>query len=237
MPDFDPNRIDKEVIEIVRLGDSSEVLLDLKDEHGQIADAVVTDPPYGMDIGRPGNEMGERIIGDKTVDEAVAILESIIQSMDGILDQGSPVLFFAGDKNLCKATDNVVEGHLDVQQWLVWDKDWIGPWATDQRWRPNHEHLIFATNGEPHFINKNRSDGDVLKFRRVPGQNKTHPTEKPTTLLRYLIESITDEGDIILDPFAGTGSTLEAAKETGRGYIGIEIDEDFYEIMVERLKD
>lgn len=62
-----------------------------------------------------------------------------------------------------------------------------------------------------------------------------HPTEKPVELLEQLIDATTRDGDLILDPFAGCGSTLLAAKIKGRRYIGIEIKEDYYKTAEERL--
>jgi site-specific DNA-methyltransferase (adenine-specific) len=64
-----------------------------------------------------------------------------------------------------------------------------------------------------------------------------HPTEKPVGLLANLITSVTKPGDLILDPFAGSGSTLVAAKKTGRRFIGVELDDDFYQIAQRRIEE
>jgi len=63
-----------------------------------------------------------------------------------------------------------------------------------------------------------------------------HPTQKPIELLEYLVKTYTQEGDLVLDNCAGSGSTLLAAKNLGRQYIGIEKDKEYYDICVERLK-
>ena len=63
-----------------------------------------------------------------------------------------------------------------------------------------------------------------------------HPTEKPVELMEDIITSITRENDIILDPFAGSGSALVAAKQTGRRYIGIELDDGYYQTARQRLE-
>ena len=64
-----------------------------------------------------------------------------------------------------------------------------------------------------------------------------HPTEKPVGLLANLITSVTKPGDLILDPFAGSGSTLVAAKKTGRRFIGVELDDDYYQIAQRRVEE
>ena len=62
-----------------------------------------------------------------------------------------------------------------------------------------------------------------------------HPTEKPVRLLERLISLVSDKGDIILDPFCGSGSTCEAAKNIGRDFIGVEIDSEYYAGAYNRL--
>ena len=64
-----------------------------------------------------------------------------------------------------------------------------------------------------------------------------HPTEKPVGLLANLISSVTKPGDLILDPFAGSGSTLVAAKKTGRRFIGIELDDDYFVTAQRRIEE
>lgn len=73
------------------------------------------------------------------------------------------------------------------------------------------------------------------QFNNIIG-NKLHPTEKPTELLKFYINNSSNVGDLICDPFAGSGSTLLAAKELDRKYIGYEIDEIYYKIADDRLQ-
>lgn len=71
------------------------------------------------------------------------------------------------------------------------------------------------------------------KWRR---QDQIHPTQKPVELMEYLINTYTNEGDLILDNCAGSGSTLLAAKNLNRQFIGIEKEKQYYDICLERLK-
>lgn len=80
---------------------------------------------------------------------------------------------------------------------------------------------------------RGKRDSNVLYFSKT--QNKYHPTEKPTDLLEYLITKLSDEGQLVLDCFAGSGSTCLAARNTNREYIGIELDSDYFKTMQERL--
>ena len=110
--------------------------------------------------------------------------------------------------------------------------------ATNDTWLPNIEHcLVFKQKGAPRY-----NDGYELKSKWYLSQtNKSdkelynHPTIKPMELVkRHLLHS-TNENDIVLDPFLGSGTTCVAAKELGRQYIGIEINEKYYQIAKDRL--
>lgn len=80
--------------------------------------------------------------------------------------------------------------------------------------------------------------GSVLRFKSVGNRahEREHPTQKPVALMRWLVETYSNKGDIILDPYAGSGSTLLAAKEMGRGYIGIELQPEYVEVCKKRLE-
>ena len=77
---------------------------------------------------------------------------------------------------------------------------------------------------------------DILEFNVVPNRNgKLHPTQKPVELLEWLIKTYSNEGDTILDNCMGSGSTGVACKNTNRNFIGIELDEKYFEIASNRL--
>ena len=95
-----------------------------------------------------------------------------------------------------------------------------------------YEMCIYA-NFSPQKLNGKR-DNDILKFKRAG--NQYHPTEKPVALLSFLLNKSTEEFDIILDPFLGSGTTAVAAKQLGRKFIGIEISEKYCKIARDRLR-
>lgn len=75
---------------------------------------------------------------------------------------------------------------------------------------------------------------NILEFNN-PNKNVLHPTQKPVDLCEYLIKTYTNKGEMILDNCAGSGSTLVAAKNLNRQFIGIEKEKEYYEIYMERL--
>ena len=79
---------------------------------------------------------------------------------------------------------------------------------------------------------------NILEFNVVPNRNgKLHPTQKPTGLLEYLIKTFTNKGDVVLDNCMGSGSTGVAAVNTDRSFIGIELDDKYFEIAENRINE
>jgi site-specific DNA-methyltransferase (adenine-specific) len=112
---------------------------------------------------------------------------------------------------------------------LVWDKITFGMGAV---FRNQHEFIVHMTSGNPEAPPR-RDVGNVLRFPAV--RNGSHPTEKPVPLLGTLLSVVTASGGTVLDPFAGAGSTLVAARELGYRAIGIDSDERWCERAALRL--
>jgi site-specific DNA-methyltransferase (adenine-specific) len=96
-------------------------------------------------------------------------------------------------------------------------------------------HGVGAFNEEA-FLKFEPNPDNVLRSNFLPGESGFHPTQKPITLMQAFIELTTLEGHIVLDPFCGSGSTLVAAKNSGRKYIGFEISPDYALVAKERLE-
>lgn len=97
----------------------------------------------------------------------------------------------------------------------------------------NCEYVLFLRKGRAKRIN-NVGSKTVHQFDNIMG-NKQHPTEKPVDLMQYYISNSSNEGDIVFDPFMGSGSTGVAAKNLNRDFIGIELDENYFEIAKSRI--
>jgi site-specific DNA-methyltransferase (adenine-specific) len=95
--------------------------------------------------------------------------------------------------------------------------------------------VLFCYKGH-RALNK-KGESDVITLPRVAPQKKQHPTEKPTQLLRYLIEQSTVPGELVIDPFAGSGSTLIAAFECKRQGWGCEIDKEYFDKIVVKIDE
>ena len=106
--------------------------------------------------------------------------------------------------------------------------------ATPNRYYLNNaEFILMLRKGKAKNINDMGSK-NVIEINNILG-NKKHPTEKPVNLMKIMVKNSSNENEIVLDPFAGSGSTLIACKELNRRFIGIELDEKYYNVILERL--
>lgn len=126
---------------------------------------------------------------------------------------------------------------FEIHNLLVWRKNN----ATPNRWyMKDLEYVIFGRKGRAYSIADKGCRTSQLAFPHpldwpsVPSP-RTHPTEKPVELMKTYIENSSSEGDLVLDPFCGTGATGVAAKEAGRRFVGIELSNEYAEKAAERL--
>lgn len=111
---------------------------------------------------------------------------------------------------------------------------WIKDNATPNRWyMKDVEYILFFRKGAAFSIN-NPSSKTSKRYPSVTGE-KLHPTQKPEMLFRELIQNSSKVGQAVLDPFMGSGTTLEAAVRSGRRAIGIDIDEKYCEVSAKRI--
>jgi site-specific DNA-methyltransferase (adenine-specific) len=115
---------------------------------------------------------------------------------------------------------------------LVWKKDNCTP---NKYYMKNTEFILLFRKGSARNIN-NMGSKQCIEIKNIIG-NKIHPTEKPLDLMKIFIENSSNENDTVLDPFVGSGTTPTAAINTNRKYIGFELDEKYYNIASDRIKN
>lgn len=104
-----------------------------------------------------------------------------------------------------------------------------------QSFAPRHETVVFATKGAYAFPGKRPVD--VIRVPKVPSGKLVHPNEKPVELMRVLVDSVCPAGGTVLDPFMGSGPVGVACAESGRPYVGVEIDEGYYATAKARIEE
>ena len=193
-------------------------------------DAVVTDPPYGIayisGMRKPETSFG-LMNSDDITNAAWLIFVPRIIKIGGAIYCFSRWDVLGIWKHLFEFFG------LSVKNCIVWDKEQGGMGDLSGSYSPSHEMILLATRGK-HLLNGNRPK-DVIRIQRMSGQ-RVHPTEKPIELMRELILNSTDAGTTILDPFMGSGTTGVACVQTGRKFIGIEIEPKYFDIAVKRIQ-
>jgi DNA modification methylase len=204
--------------------------------------AIVTDPPYASgtrkETGRPGRggmRRGERwaekpIANDRmTTTGFVWLIRETIAAALPLLTEGGAVLSFIDWRQWPTLVGALESLNLRVNGMVVWDKRSMG---LGNGFRAQHELVVFASNGTPNV--HDRSKPNVLAVPR--DRDSEHPSPKPVALMRSLLEVVTAPGNVVLDPFMGAGATLVAARTLGRRGIGIEIEEKYCRMTVDRFE-
>jgi DNA modification methylase len=204
----------EDFINKVICGDCLEILPLIPD--GAV-DAVITDPPYGIDLDTTntkykGGKKHDRIEGDSVPFNPKQLLRFY----------DKPMIIWGGNCFASKLPDQ--------RGWLAWIKTVrngtkIRQAEAEFAWTNCiNRSQCFRTQYTGAF----RDVGRDIPF--------VHPTTKPLELMRWCLDLVTKENDLILDPYCGSGSTLVAAKQLGRRYIGIEISEKYCRIAEDRLR-
>ncbi|MFJ8727744.1 DNA-methyltransferase [Streptomyces sp. NPDC093269] len=202
------------------------------------ADLLATDPPYGVrwESGRNRGRFGP-LLGDDGTLQVSGLLGALTRAH---LRPHRHVYVFGF------RPDQLAEPmRLGGTSELIWDKGIIGPGDLSQPWGPQHEPIAFGAH-IPSAANRAQGygalaarlrAGSILHHQRPNSRGvNRHPTEKPVPLMAELIESSSRRGELVLDPFTGSGSTLVAAILTGRRAYGIELDHRYAELAVQRVR-
>lgn len=221
------------------LGDCLDVL-----EQLERADAVITDPPYCSGArtsagvsGRGGMSRGQRwasapIANDRmTVTGFTWLIRHVAQASYRLLPDGGSFLSFIDWRQYPTLYAVIESVNFRAQQMVVWDKSDM---ALGNGFRNQHELVLHAAKGVPTI--HHRGTANVLRCKRISSSDD-HPTEKPVGIMSQLIGVVTGPGEMILDPFMGSGTTGVAALTSGRHFIGIEVDPTFFDIACRRIED
>jgi site-specific DNA-methyltransferase (adenine-specific) len=185
----------------------------------------LSDPPYGMNYKSKFDydKKWDRIDNDKIKDTLI-VLDKVFEASKKHLKDDAHIYIF-GNPNEIDKIKPIFNKYFKFKNILIWDRGIIGMGDLKTYGR-SYDVILFGYNEVWKDLNGNR-DRDVLKFDRVAPSNLTHPTEKPLDILEYLIKKSSNEGDYILDPFAGSFSTCKAAKNINRNSYGIELQDKY----------
>lgn len=191
---------------------------------GGTVKAIITDPPYFCGMTHDGSH-------PQTADLEICrpFFIELLKEFDRVLTDDGVVYWFC-DWRSYPWYYGCFQQTLSVNNMIVWSKIGVGPGMFN--YRANHELIIFFAKKNLRTINQS----NVISEKRCPQNKKIHPTQKPLNLIEKLIIDSTQEGDIVLDCFMGSGTTAVAALNTNRKFIGFEIQEKYVDIANQRIK-
>lgn len=202
-------------------GDCSELLPQLAEQRDwQQPDLMLTDPPYGVNVTRL--QLGSRKV--KKLDRGDQAWDDEVPDINELLQYAEQQTIWGGN---CMPLPTQPSG------WLVWDKDLRDPGNLEGGLSFSDAELAWSTSGKPVRMFKHQWRGAHAKERQDP--DRYHPTQKPVALMKWCLSFFPDV-DLVIDPFMGSGTTLRACKNEGIACIGIEREERFCKVAVERLR-
>ena len=205
-------------------------------------DLIITDPPYKTTKrGNSGNSGGmlktKMFMEGKVFKENNIKPEEYMPEFFRILKDGSHCYVMTNHVNLQHMINTATEVGFKFVKCLIWNK---GNKIMGQSYMNQFEYILFLRKGKHKKIN-NCGTSDILSIPNKKDKDENgknlHDTQKPVELMKILIENSSQEGEIVLDPFMGIGSTGVACINTNRNFIGIELDENYYNIAKDRIEN
>lgn len=211
---------------IYKFGDMQQLILEIPNRS---VDLIFTDPPYGVNADQANfsRRQAQKHTYQDSPEYAKDHLTVLLREAWRVAKDRANIFIFLDWKYFEFVHDTAAQ-----QAWtpfptpVIWDKlsHGAGPWQGEGFLR-RYEVIFFATKGRKGLL---AAIDDIIPCARVPTEERRHAAQKPVELLKKLIEISTLPGEVILDPFAGSASTLIAAKELRRKAIGFENDADVF---------
>jgi site-specific DNA-methyltransferase (adenine-specific) len=210
----------------------------MKEFESESIDLCITDPPYKLTSG--GCRGGLKIEFNQVTKEEkesgkffeIPKFSDWLSDLFRVLKDGSHFYCMSNDKNL---KELIVEGEkvgFKVLNILVWDKGMHTPLGYYMK---NIEFVVLFRKGKAKKIN-NMGSKALISIKGIRG-NKVHPSEKPVELFEHFLTNSTKDGEIVFDPFLGSGTLAISAINTNRNFVGCEVDWNYCELINERIKE
>lgn len=201
----------------------------------QRVDMLLTDPPYNVAY-EGGTKEKLTIKNDSMSDEAFRIfLRDAFVTADAVMKPGAVFYIWHADKEGLNFRLALKEAGWKDRQLLIWEKSSLV--LTRWDYQSKHEPCLYGwKQGAAHLWAADRKQTTILKFDK-PSRNGEHPTMKPVALFEYQLLNNTKGGDIVLDSFGGSGTTLIAAEKNGRIARIMELDPKYVDVIVKRWQD
>lgn len=200
-------------------------------ESGSI-DCVITDPPYGMAFQSNRAKDGPR--HEKIKNDDILFTDWVPEAYR-LLKDGGGIISFCNWETSNQWRTVLEDAGFEIKSQVIWNRMHHSMGDLKGAFAPMHDIIWYGCKGRRIFAN-GRPKSVLSHQRPSPTEDHGHPTCKPVSLMEELILAIDDGSDgIILDPFLGSGSTGVAAKNLSRKFIGIELDQTYYQTSKNRI--
>jgi DNA modification methylase len=202
---------------------------------GQAVDMWLTDPPYN--VAYEGKTKDALTIQNDSMgdDQFRQFLRDAYVAADAVMKQGAVFYIWHADSEGYNFRGAAQDAGWKVRQCLIWKKSTMVMGRQDYHWK--HEPCLYGwKEGAGHLWAADRKQTTILEFDK-PARNGEHPTMKPVALFEYQLLNNTKGGDIVLDSFGGSGTTLIAAEKNGRIARLMELDPKYCDVIVKRWED
>lgn len=202
---------------------------------GQLVDMWLTDPPYNVAYeGKTRDAL--KIQNDEMGDEQFRLfLRDAYVAADSVMKPGAVFYIWHADSEGYNFRGAALDAGWQIRQCLIWKKSSMVMGRQDYHWK--HESCLYGWKaGAAHLWAADRKQTTILEFDK-PVRNGEHPTMKPVELFEYQILNNTKGGDIVLDSFGGSGTTLIAAEKNKRKSFVIELDPKYCDVIIKRWED
>jgi DNA modification methylase len=216
-------------------GDSTSVDDLAKLTQGNLVDMWLTDPPYNVAY-EGGTKEKLTIKNDSMGDDQFRqFLRDAYTAADTVMKPGAVFYIWHADLEGYNFRGAAKDAGWTVRQCLIWKKSSMVLGRQDYQWK--HEPCLYGwKDGAGHLWAADRKQTTILEFDK-PARNGEHPTMKPVALFEYQLLNNTKGGDIVLDSFGGSGTTLIAAEKNGRTAMIMELDPRYCDVIVKRWQD
>lgn len=199
------------------------------------ADLLITDPPYNVAY-EGGTADALTIMNDNMSNgEFRQFLRDVYASADSVMRPGAAFYIWHADSEGLNFRGAAADVGWQIRQCLIWNKNALVLGRQDYHWK--HEPCLYGwKDGAAHYWGSDRSQTTVLDFNK-PNRNGEHPTMKPVELFQYQIENSCKKGDVVLDLFGGSGTTVIACEKSHRHARLMELDPKYCDVIIKRWQD
>lgn len=216
-------------------GDSTKSEMVKKLVGGVQCDLLLTDPPYN--VGYEGKQKSKMTIKNdrQEDDEFYKFLFNAFSAAKDNLKQGASFYIWYASSEAANFNNAANNSGLSVREELIWEKNNLVMGRQDYQWK--HEPCLYGwVEGGSHSWYSDRKQTTVMHFDK-PQRSDLHPTMKPVALFDYQIKNSTKSGDVVLDLFGGSGTTIMACEQDGRNACVMEYDPKYVDVIIKRWED